>query len=72
MYKFKGFEYVIEIQHNTTKKMQHGYFCLLCDTQIKPKDSGGTNSMDLMKAHLKSSVHKLKYMVSVLSVLEGV
>ena len=59
----KGLEYVIEIQHNTTKKMEHSYACLLCDEKIRDKE-GERNTTSLMKQHLKSSVHKLKYLVS--------
>ena len=64
----KGLEYVIEIQHNTMKKMQNGYHCLLCDAQIKCKNQDSGNPIEVMKAHLKGSKHKLKYLVSCKSI----
>ena len=59
-----GLEYVIEIQHNTIKKMEHVYACLLCDEKIKSKEPE-RNAINLIKYHLKSSTHKLKYLVSI-------
>ena len=58
-----GLEFVIEIQHNTVKPMPNNYMCLLCDHHIKaPKDNMTTIAMAL--AHVKSSIHKLLYVVS--------
>ena len=46
------------------KEMEDEYACLLCDERIKAKCSDGT-TITRMKKHLKSSVHKLKYLVSI-------
>lgn len=58
-----GLEYLIEIQHNTLKKMPNNYCCLLCDADIKVKKDP-VDTVDLAKNHLKSTGHKLKYLVS--------
>ena len=52
-----GLEYFIEIQHNTVKKTQPDYHCLLCDTLVKAKN------MEIVKGHLRSAAHKLRYLV---------
>ena len=57
-----GLEYLIEIQHNTLKKMPNNYYCLLCDVDIKVKKDP-VDTVDLAKNHLKSTGHKLKYLV---------
>ena len=44
--------------------MEHAYACLLCDEKIKSKDNE-KNTMSLIKKHLKSTSHKLKYLVSI-------
>ena len=44
--------------------MEHAYACLLCDEKIKSKDNE-KNTMSVIKKHLKSTSHKLKYLVSV-------
>ena len=46
------------------KEMEDEYACLLCDERIKAKCSVGS-TITRMKKHLKSSVHKLKYLVSI-------
>ena len=61
-----GLEYLIEIQHNTLKKMPNNYCCLLCDADIKVKKDP-VDTVDLAKNHLKSTGHKLKYLVSLLA-----
>ena len=53
---------MIEIQHNTIKKMPHNYTCLLCDTDIKVKKDP-VDTSELAKNHLKSAQHRLKYLV---------
>ena len=63
-FRSPGLEYVIEIQHNTVKTMEHVYACLLCEERIKTKDNGNT-TIRLIKNHIKSSAHKLKYLVSI-------
>ena len=45
--------------------MEHVYACLLCDEKIKSKEPE-RNAINLIKNHLKSSTHKLKYLVSIL------
>ena len=57
-------EYVIEIQHNTIKKVQANYFCLLCDVTIKEKKGATGSNLDLMLGHIKSTAHRMKYLVS--------
>jgi hypothetical protein len=57
-----GLEYFIEIQHNTVKRTAPAYSCLLCDANIKEKSSG-SGTLELARAHLRSSVHKIKYLV---------
>ena len=64
-----GLEYLIEIQHNTLKKMPNNYCCLLCDADIKVKKDP-VDTVDLAKNHLKSTGHKLKYLVSFLLLLD--
>ena len=59
-----GLEYVIEIQHNTIKKMDCNYVCLLCDVHVKSKNNSSSSTTEMIKIHLKSGSHKLKYMVS--------
>ncbi len=59
-----GVEYFIEIQQNTLKKMQPHFSCLLCDSTIKTKSKGDAVAVDIARGHLKSSAHKLKYLVS--------
>ena len=44
--------------------MEHAYACLLCDEKIKSKDNE-KNTLSVIKKHLKSTSHKLKYLVSV-------
>ena len=44
--------------------MEHAYACLLCDEKIKSKDNE-KNTTSVIKKHLKSTSHKLKYLVSV-------
>ena len=56
-------EYVIEIQHNTIKKVQANYFCLLCDVTIKEKKGATGSNLDLMLGHIKSTAHRMKYLV---------
>eukprot|EP00094_Tigriopus_californicus_P013094 TCALIF_12663-PA protein Name:"Protein of unknown function" AED:0.36 eAED:0.36 QI:0/0.66/0.42/1/1/1/7/0/908 len=58
---FIGLEYVIEIQHNTSKRMSPAYACLLCDAIIKTKE-GSASTLDLIKSHVRSSAHKLSYL----------
>ena len=57
-----GLEYMIEIQHNTVKKMQNNYVCLLCDYDIKVKKDP-VDTIELAKKHLTSSQHMQKYLV---------
>jgi hypothetical protein len=59
-----GLEYVIEIQHNTVKTTPHSYACLLCDHTIKVGKDSRTSTVEMAKTHIKSSVHKLTYLVS--------
>ena len=64
---FIGLEYVVEIQHNTAKKMQANYSCLLCDFLVKEKNKNNTASnIELAKGHIKSTSHRLKYLVRLL------
>ena len=53
---------MIEIQHNTVKKMQNNYVCLLCDYDIKVKKDP-VDTIELAKKHLTSSQHMQKYLV---------
>ena len=60
-----GLEYFIEIQHNTVKKMVPDYCCLLCDTNIKKGSKDKKSILEVARNHLKSSAHKMKFMVQV-------
>ena len=60
--RYLGLEYIIEIQHNTVKKMQNNYVCLLCDYDIKVKKDP-VDTIELAKKHLTSSQHMQKYLV---------
>ena len=57
-----GLEYMIEIQHNTMKKMPNNYCCLLCMEDIKVKKDS-VDTVLLAKKHLLTYQHKLKYVV---------
>ena len=59
-----GLEYFIEIQHNTVKKMVPDYCCLLCDINIKKGSKDKKSILEVARNHLKSSAHKMKFMVS--------
>jgi len=61
---FIGLEYVIEVQHNTIKKMQNNYTCLLCDAHIKAKNNSSVSTIDLVTSHIKGIPHRIKYIVS--------
>lgn len=52
---------MIEIQHNTVKKMANNYNCLLCNSEIKVKKDP-VDTIELAKNHLRSTQHKLKYL----------
>ena len=58
-----GLEYFIEIQHNTVKKMVPDYCCLLCDANIKKGSKDKKSILEVARNHLKSSAHKMKFMV---------
>ena len=58
-----GLEYLIEIQHNTVKKMANNYTCLLCDHDVKVKNDK-VDTVDLAINHVKSTQHRTKYVVS--------
>jgi len=58
---FIGLEYVIEVQHNTIKKMQNNYTCLLCDAHIKAKNNSSVSTIDLVTSHIKGIPHRIKY-----------
>ena len=60
-----GLEYFIEIQHNTVKKMVPDYCCMLCDANIKKGSKDKKSILEVARNHLKSSAHKLKFMVGV-------
>ena len=46
--------------------MANHYTCLLCDVDIVlKKTKGKVDTMELAKNHLKSSQHKLKYLVRI-------
>ena len=49
--------------------MPNNYCCLLCDADIKVKKDP-VDTVDLAKNHLKSTGHKLKYLVSFLLLLD--
>ena len=53
---------MIEIQHNTMKKMANNYCCLLCNCDIYVKKNP-VDTIDLAKKHLESTQHKVKYLV---------
>ena len=59
-----GLEYFIEIQHNTIKKMVPDYCCLLCDVNIKKGSKDKKSILEVARNHLKSSAHKMKFLVS--------
>ena len=54
---------MIEIQHNTIKKMPNSYVCLLCDFEIKVKKDP-VDTIELAIKHLTSTQHMQKYLVS--------
>ncbi|CAB4064735.1 unnamed protein product [Lepeophtheirus salmonis] len=55
-----GLEYVIEVQHNSVKNLSPVYYCLLCDEKTKTCEKTSA-SLEQVKIHLRSVVHKGHY-----------